>query len=365
MIFSPTNYATGATTDAALQQIREQVVPYSQYWWRRRPTASGYSEARVVSSTDGYSNKTAGRSSSDATYYYVSAHTTYDPSEGDSTDSYATLQYANSISINQSTGAVTLNSPSTYAVTESDDVTSSSFYTRFQGKYVKGFIGCTDIVFYIPSSLSMTYHSWSIQNTGEYISYYGYEFTADSGNYQPMRVTTVKNTSTGSWETVSSSAPDAYPKTGTSGGYDWVYVGQVSDLVGRVPDSARAQWKTVNITTASFSGKTATITIPCKMALVIVPGSSSKSRASVFGVIDTATGTFYGLARDSQEFSTDVYTDIKVATTSRVCSLIYGSSSFTQLNSQVGGFNIYRDATTVSVSLTLHYLPLDSLEEGK
>lgn len=339
MIFSPTNYATGATTDAALQQIREQVVPYSQYWWRRRPMASGYSEARIRSINDGYSSHTEVHTSSsdDITYYYLSVYEWYSPNDSEeSQDIYATLQYSSSITINQSTGAITMNNPLTYIVTEKDEgnITSSSFYSRFQGKYVKGFIGCSDILFYIPTNVRMYYKSWQLGNENANASYYGYEFTKDSGDSQPFRVSVQQNSSIGTWETISSSDSSAYPKSGTSSGYQWVYMGQVVDAtIKNVPT-----WTKINITSANFTGTTAFVEIPASIAIVMVGGS-----AGTFAVIDTVNSKAYGIKATNSNYNPTT----GINGVSGISDGIAVADGGIKLTSSSGGF-----------SATISYLPL-------
>ena len=364
MIFSPTNYATGATTDAALQQIREQVVPYSQYWWRRRATASGYSEARIKSSEDDYGNKTGSHTSStdNVQKYYLSAEVYTSPSDGDSTDIYATLQYSDSLDINQSTGAVSLRYPTTYAVSSNDSIYSSSFYSRFQGKYVKGFIWCTDVIFYIPPTATMNSSSWQLSG-GESRTYYGYEFTADSTR-QPMRVTSVKNTTVGNWETVSSSVADAYPKSGVSGGYEWAYVGKIYENVLSLLDTTRARYESIGVTSANFSNNVANITLNVKRALICIGSETSLGAGGVLGYLDMQNHIFFGAANDDTTSGVHTYmrmaqSDGMIVKTYQPLSSGSGSAKYIYLTDTGLKF------TGGTHACTIYFLPLDSLEEGK
>lgn len=292
---TPINKALLQPLVNAVAGVTADIVPYTQHWWRRRTISGGYSELRINSSADDSYNKTSahGEMGSSTRKYYVSAKVYTSPDEGESRDVYATLQYSNGIDIDQTTGAISLKNPSTYEVSSSDNVSSSSFYERFYGKYVKGFVWCADVIFYIPPNMEMRTASWQLSDSSR--SYYGYEFTANS-TLQPMRITSVKNTTTGAWEIVSSDSESTYPKTGESGGYQWEYKGTPFDSAVKNV----SEWVTINITSANYNGSSAYVPIPAPLALVSVKnGSSSLSRDGVernfWGIIDSVNGKAYGL----------------------------------------------------------------------
>lgn len=290
---TPINKALLQPLVNAVAGVTADIVPYTQHWWRRRAISGGYSEVRINSSADGSYNKTETAWPESGDKYYVSVKVDRDPNEGESRTNYATLQYSNGIGIDQTTGAISLKNPSTYEVSSSDNVSSSSFYERFYGKYVKGFIWCEDVIFYIPPNMWMHTRSW--QWPDSYNTYYGYEFTADS-TLQPMRITSVKNTAAGAWEIVSSDSESTYPKTGESGGYQWEYKGTPFDSAVKNV----SEWVTINITSANYNGSSAYVPIPAPLALVSVKnGSSSLSRDGVernfWGIIDSVNGKAYGL----------------------------------------------------------------------
>lgn len=341
----------------ALQAATETLSPYDQYWWRRRSTASGYSEARIKSSEDGSSDKTASHwSSTDKVdKYYVSARVDIYPSEGSSEKIYATLQYSSSLDINQSTGAVSLKNPSTYTVTVDDAIYSSSFYSRFQGKYVKGFIWCTDVIFYIPPTAYMKSESWGVSGDTRY--YYGYEFTADSTR-QPMRITSVKNTTVGSWETVSSSVSDAYPKSGVSGGYEWAYVGKIYENVLSLLDTTRARYESIGVTSANFSDDEANIALNVKKALICIGSEGALGTGGVFGYLDMQNHIFLGVAIDD---GNSIYTRIRAVQSGETIVKTSSGSSAKYITLTDTGLSF----TGGTYACTIYFLPLDSLEEGK
>lgn len=348
---TPINKALLQPMADAIQALGEMAVPYIDHWWRRRPTASSYSEKRQSAVGQGYSHTFGG-----VTSYYLDG-VRYDSGEY----TCATLQYAASISINQSTGAVSLVSPASYTFTEGTDVSSPSVYSRFQGKYVKGFLGVTDKIFFIPAAAYMESYAWEV--SGNTVYERGFRFTADSSElYLPLLIVSVKNTSVGSWETISSSSPDAYPRSGTSGGYDWAYLGRVSDAVLSPSDESRAAWQTVNLTSANFSGATANVAIPAGLALIAIePRETRYGAGGAFGVLDTINGMFYGVSASD---SSDGPSSARMMTIvdSKIC--YFSSLTSSSIYAVTGGLKFTISSTASSFSCTFHWLPLDSLEVG-
>ena len=223
--------------------------------------------------------------------------------EESGTDYYATLSYASSITINQSTGAITLVNPSSYTFSSSDNVNDSSVYSRFRGKYVQGFLGIESKTFYIPSSAYMMTHNWETSG-GDRYNEHGYEVTSDMwSSHMPILINTTKITSTGSWETISADTSDAYPHSGESGGYEWVYCGRISDFT---PSLYPLGIKTINLTSASWNSGTYTLQLPCKRYLlwVVCTRSSSLNLHKYGGILLVDSGKCYGKYRynDSDEY---------------------------------------------------------------
>lgn len=339
MIFSPTNYATGETTDAALQQIREQVVPYGQYWWRRRAVASSYSETRQNAIGYGYSH------TSNGTTYYMLGVKRYvrGADEESGTDYYATLAFSNSIAIDQSNGNVSLVSPSIYYVSGSESMSDSLFYSRFRGKYVQGFLGYTGSIFYIPSSARTSNHNWET-SAGDITNEYGFEFTKDTAtSSMPLKISSAKNTATGMWESISSDASDTYPQSGISGGYEWLYCGKIGDFA---PSLFPLKVVTVSITLASWNNDQYSLQLPCKRYLLW-------SADGVFLLVDN--GKAYGAYTWYKSYSYDQRTYFAFGDTSIAVGDHTAESEAYTLSFTASGITIERNRID---NLVLAYLPL-------
>lgn len=346
---TPINKALLQPLVDAVARIDTAAVPYVQYWWRRRPTASSWTETRQKSSSQGFSNKTATHTDSqdDTTYYHLAyALDRYPNGDEESSHTYATLTYASSISINQTNGAISLVNPTTYVCSESDHYYDSAFYQKFQGKYVKGFIYCTDGIFYIPPTMGMSHKGWSLTQEDATIYYDGYIFTADDKT-QPMAINSVKNTTAGSWEPISSDADDTYPKSGTSGGYDWKYLGKISEAVTAPTESAFDGVTTIQITSASWSSSGSTynlnVTIPCKRYCLWI-SISKQYHAS--GVVDN--GLFSGTYRATSSSGSSNSDEVVVG--------VSGIYLILDMDVTATGLSF---STTYAQSFTIGYMSLD------
>lgn len=325
----------------AIERIDAAAVPYVLYWWRRRAVANGYSETRqtAYSAGVGYSHTLNSEN-----YYYLDAkrYVRYSGEES-GTNYYATLSYASSITINQSTGAISLVNPSSYTFTESDNVNDSSVYSRFQGKYVQGFLGVTSKTFYIPSSAYMMTHNWETSG-GDRYNEHGYEVTSDMwSSHMPILINSTKITSTGAWETISADTSDAYPHSGESGGYEWVYCGRISDFT---PSLYPLGIKTVNLTSASWNNGSYTLQLPCTRYLLWIVNSSASSLnyKDYGGILLVDNGKCYGKYR--YDYDTEYY--------------YVGRSSATSNETELASIAFTANGLTLTGSgtLTLAYLPL-------
>ena len=325
----------------SLARVDAAAVPYVLYWWRRRAVANGYSETRqtAYSASVGYYH-----SSSSKDYYYLDAkrYVRYSGEES-GTNYYATLSYASSITINQSTGAITLVNPSSYTFSSSDNVNDSSVYSRFQGKYVQGFLGIESKTFYIPRSAYMMTHNWE-NSSGDSYNEHGYEITSDmSDSLMPILINSTKVTSTGMWETISADTSDAYPHSGESGGYEWVYCGRISDFT---PSLYPLGVKTVNLTSASWNNGSYTLQLPCTRYLLWIVNSSSSTlkNKDYGGILLVDNGKCYGKYR--YDSATEFYYVGRSSATSNDTEL--ASIAFT-----ANGLTLTGEGTQ-----TLAYLPL-------
>lgn len=340
---TPINKALLQPMADAIQRMDATLVPYTLYYWRRRPTANSYVEGRqtAYSAGVGYSH-----TSSNKDYYYLDAkrYVRYSGDESGSND-FATLKYASSITINQSTGAISLNNPSTYSFTDVTDVRESSVYGRFQGKYVQGFLGITGSIFYIPTSAYMVTHSWS-NSGGDNWNEQGYEVTSTMGDtLMPMLISSVKTSVTGAWETISADTSDAYPHSGIQDGYEWVYCGRISDFaLGLYPLSINS----INITSASWSNNTYTLQMPCTRYFLW-------SNEGVSLLVDN--GKAYGSYTEYKSFSYDQQTNFCGAVDSIAVGDHDGESAAYRLSFTASGVTVTKGRSS---SLTLFYLPLPS-----
>ena len=96
------------------------LLPYTDYWWRRRTVAGTYYETRV----NGY--KLPASHSTHNVYNYYYSYICFFTGTQETT----TLSYSSSITINQSTGAVSLASPTTVTINATDYTTSSDDVCR-------------------------------------------------------------------------------------------------------------------------------------------------------------------------------------------------------------------------------------------
>lgn len=325
----------------AIERMDAAAVPYTLYYWRRRPTANSYVEGRqtAYSAGVGYSH-----TSSSKDYYYLDAKRSvrYSGSEN-SNYYYATLKYASSITINQSTGAISLNNPSTYTFTYDTSVTESSVYGRFQGKYVQGFLGITGSIFYIPTSAYMVTHSWE-NSSGDSWYEQGYEITSTMGDtLMPMLISSVKTSVTGAWETISADTSDAYPHSGISDGYEWVYCGRISDFA---PGLYPLKINTINITSASWSNSTYTLQMPCTRYFLW-------TNEGVSLLVDS--GKAYGSYTEYKSYSYDQQTNFCGAVTGISVGDHTAESAAYDLDFTTSGFTVTKGRSS---SLTLFYLPL-------
>lgn len=348
---TPINKALLQPMADAIQKLAEKAIPYNSYWWRRRPTANSYAETQQSALGEGYSHTDSG---TNTTYYYLDVMRSVRYSgEEESTVYRATLKYASSISINQSTGAISLVNPSTYAFDGSESVYDSSVYGKFQGRYVQGFLGEISKIYYIPGSASMRTHSWG-SSGGDSWYEQGYEFTSEtSSDYMPKLVSSVKQTAVGTWEVISSDSPDTYPRSGTSGGYDWVYLGRISDAVLTPSEASRIKMKSVSVTSANFSDNIAEIPIDSNIFFADI----SVAYGNFVGVIDKANIAAYGVYEGSNDTSPKFNQGSK--------SLFKGATGDDSIYVTVIETGIkFRVTKGAGGSAQIKYIPLDSLEVG-
>lgn len=322
----------------AIERMDNTLVPYDLYWWRRRATATSYTENRVSAKALGYCSSHYS-SSRGITFYYV----TFDPS-----DSSHTIQVASAITINQSSGAISLKNPTSYSYTESS-FSNSIYESICSGKYVKGLYPKTSAIYYIPSGASVSSHNW-VTSDGD-VTEVGYEYMVyDDGSVSGDDIKVpqaLKNTATGDWEAVSSPDSEAYPKSGTSDGYDWIYLGKIYEAAVNPPESSFDGMTTVSITSANFSSGVATITIPFSRYRLWL-SSNSESRVFIDGTVDN--GKFSGIYIYYRE-SNYIYTQYCLIGASSIGTGLF-TTSITDNGIQISTSDSYQQ------SLSMAYMPV-------
>lgn len=295
----------------AVEGLDANILPYTDYWWRRRASSGTYAETQSTA----FTQENAGYYSSIIYFFYHGENEDYPSS--------VTFKIASSITINQSNGAVTMNNPTTKTVKRSD---YSSEYTMAEalqsmcaGKYISGLPCQQDAtkVMKVPQAAYVKVYSVASSTTSPTRGYIGFlSPTGNWGGWGPgtdvQLIGSIKQTTTGDWEYLSSPDSTAYPHSGTSGGYEYVYYGQIYSYVLNPPKDDSAAMKTVNITSASYSNNKYSVDVPGNICLF----AFASSRNNAIGVIDKSSGRIwyviniirYGDAGTVALVGTDAYT---------------------------------------------------------
>lgn len=295
----------------AVEALNANILPYTDYWWRRRASSGTYAETQSTA----FTQENAGYYSSIIYFFYHGENEDYPSS--------VTFKIASSITINQSNGAVTMNNPTTKTVKRSD---YSSEYTMAEalqsmcaGKYISGLPCQQDAtkVMKVPQAAYVKIYSVASSTTAPTRGYIGFlSPTGNWGGWGPgtdvQLIGSIKQTTTGDWEYLSSPDSTAYPHSGTSGGYEYVYYGQIYSYVLNPPKDDSAAMKTVNITSASYSNNKYSVDVPGNICLF----AFASSRNNAIGVIDKSSGRIwyviniirYGDAGTVALVGTDAYT---------------------------------------------------------
>lgn len=299
----------------AVERMDNTLVPYGLYWWRRRATSASYYEVQSDGYSYGYSKATF-----DYVYKYISIFT--------GEYSSATLQYSKTVTINQSTGAVSLTNPTTVTVTKSG-YTNDELQSLLAGKYVKGLYPSTDKIFYIPSASYVVTRNWESASDGSTSYYIGYEDSNDPGRSpltKVMYVSSAKSESIGTWTYVSSDDSGTYPHSGTSNGTEYEYLGTVKDSALDAMNPPGIKIK--NFTSANFSGDLYTVSIPYdRFAFCVMPSSDSSKTTYIFGIADKNTLKMFAIssAWNSGDYSYDWFSKTDIVLRQYASSVSFGS----------------------------------------
>ena len=300
----------------ALERVDAAAVPYVLYWWRRRPMSASYYEVQ----SDGYDAGSYSKATFNYRYSYISIFT--------HEHSSATLQIAKTVTINQSSGAVSLSSPTTVTVTEST-YTEDELQSLLAGKYVKGLYPATNTIFYIPSASYVVRRNWVSASDDSSSYYIGYEDSNDPGRSpltKVMYVSSAKSESIGNWTYVSSDDSDTYPHSGTLNGTEYEYFGTIKDAALGAMNPPGIKIK--NFTSANFSGDLYTVSIPYdRFAFCVMPSSDSSKTTYIFGIADKNTLKMFAIssAWNSGDYSYDWFSKTDIVLRQYASSVSFGS----------------------------------------
>lgn len=272
----------------AVEGLDANILPYTNYWWRRRASSGAYAETQSTA----FTQENAGYYSSIIYFFYHG--------ENESYPSSVTFKIASSITINQSTGAVTMNSPITKTVKYSDYSSEYALAEALQsmcaGKYISGLPCQQDEtkIMKVPQSAYVKVYAVASSTTAPIRGYIGFlSPTGDWGGWGPgtdvQLIGSIKQTTTGDWEYLSSPDSTAYPHSGTSGGYEYVYYGQIYSYVLNPPAD---KMKTANITSASYSNNKYSVDVPGNICAFAVSNNPYyiQENGEITGIIDKASG---------------------------------------------------------------------------
>ena len=270
----------------AIERMDADLVPYTLYWWRRRAVGGNYSESRAITS-DGYSASTFNYSYSYLCFIFYSR-----ASGEDGETTYATIQYASSVTCSSS--GVVLKNPSTYNVSADDTV--STLQAKFAGRYVKGLMPNTEKVYYIPNKSYVVSENWESAQSGTYRRMTGYLSSDDPSRdtTDVYEVSSVYNETIGAWTLVSSDASDTYPHSGVESGMEYEYFGMIKDAALdalNVPPMS-----VINFTSANFSNNVYNVAIPFDRFVFAIYDTTTGYSMSAFGIAEKSSLKIFGIS---------------------------------------------------------------------
>lgn len=180
---------------ATSNDVFNQLGQYNLHTWRRWPTGTGY----VVTLGETITLtlvRTSGSSNSVAVYYSNSA--------------------------TASSSGVSLSSPSSVTMTinygDSFNDSTPAEYDVIKGKYIR--IGSNSTVYYVPSSSNLYYdEEWSVTSSG------GVHHDGDLLKVEVQRTGYAYSGSSVTYQYLTSTDENTYPKSGTSGSWNYEYLG--------------------------------------------------------------------------------------------------------------------------------------------
>ena len=171
----------GFGDDAVPDEVLAFLGQYAQHWWQRtnQTPVSYYAEVRT-------------KTTSEIDIFFSTARK---------------ISYSTEISIDQSTGTVSL--VNAQEITTND---KNTLNTAIKGKYATNFTGSPSTVYYVESNL--VYEDMDLSNGAAMVSGGGYAITS-----------TLSERPSGDIDYVQSTDRNAYPDSGISGDYEYLYLG--------------------------------------------------------------------------------------------------------------------------------------------
>ncbi len=200
----------GLDASAVPDDVLAWLGKYNLHWWKRSEDKSpyGYVEVRTLQESRMY----------------------WDIDHSSSGRYPVNVSYSDSIVIDQSTGAVSLNDPSTITLINQEHSNSelntqiTAFTNAVRGKYLLK----SDVIYYVNADATITGNDYSDDDTGEW-----YEIEIKGGHY--YKVSSQRGVVEIAEEYVSSADREAYPNGGVSDGYVYEYLGVPTDNVISAP----------------------------------------------------------------------------------------------------------------------------------
>lgn len=195
----------GLGTNAVPNDVFAWLGKYNQYWWKKRSyvEASEYEEKQTAATAT-------------VDLLYANDNTTTN-----------TISYSDSISINQSTGTVSLKNPSTVTL-RYNKYSESELKNLFAGKYIKGAKDSPLTIYLVGVKIGQS----PLGTNGNLIQ--NFDSDTETGRYirityPALKVITSQQVTTptiGDWSYLQSSNRNAYPDSGITDGYEYLYLGK-------------------------------------------------------------------------------------------------------------------------------------------
>lgn len=213
----------GLGDTAVPDEVLSFLGKYAQHWWQRtnQTPVSYYAEVRT-------------KTTSEIDIFFSTARK---------------ISYSTEISIDQSTGTVSL--------VNAQEITTNNkntLNTAIKGKYATNFTGSPSTVYYVESNL--VYEDMDLSNGAAMVSGGGYAITS-----------TLSERPSGDIDYVQSTDRNAYPDSGISGDYEYLYLGIPFDNAVNAPKIATGSY----IGTGTYgSSNPNTISLPGTPILLVI-----------------------------------------------------------------------------------------------